>query len=228
MRDIRDICREYGITSRALRFYEEKGLLTSQRDQYSGRRQYSEKQLEDLRSILALRAIGLPVKAIQECLQQGTSLETVIREREVQIKSAILEKDREIRILHAALAALEDGKDLLRTDRDHMNEFLNNHMLDYLKTARLCAEYIIKRDLELLYDYFSQGMMPYLSHFEESRDNLMHSYGAFQDYGKTETDPTFSNIIYQFIVFEKAVIRIKYVFYGEKIFGIWFQLAKEE
>ncbi len=227
MTDIRDVCRRYGITSRTLRFYEEKGLITSQKDPYSGRRQYSEKQLADLRNVLALRAIGLPIKAIREYLQRGATLETVIREQEAQLRSAIYAKDREIRILHAALAALEDGKDLLSPTWDHLEAFLDDHLLDYEKTARLCGQYVVEKDLDRLYAYFGKDMMPYLSSFEEARESLMHGYGAFQGYGITERDTTFPNIIYQYLTFENAVIRIKFVFYGEKIHGIWFQNASK-
>lgn len=230
MTDIHEVCKRYGTTSRALRFYEEKGLITSQRSPESGRRQYTEEELANLQNVLILRAIGLPVKTILQILRQGTSLEDAIKSREKEIRTAIYEKDKEIRILHAALATLEDGKDLFGSSSDipeqafskHLENHLMGHLLDYPQTARTCAEYIVQNNLGSLYRHFSEGMMPYLSMVEQSCANLMNHNGVFKRYGKTEQDPSNPNIIYQYLEFEQSCVKIKFVFYGEKLHGIWF------
>ena len=40
--DIADVCQKLNITSRTLRFYEEKGLIQSSRSDDSNRRKYTE------------------------------------------------------------------------------------------------------------------------------------------------------------------------------------------
>ena len=115
MIDINKVCKRYGITSRTLRFYEEKGLIQSQKSSASGRRQYTEDDLRTLQSILTLRALSLPIKEIQECLKDGKPLEEILRFREKELEAAIHGKFEEIRLLQKALAALGEGKDMLGT-----------------------------------------------------------------------------------------------------------------
>ena len=63
---IADLAREFGITTRAIRFYEDWGLLTpSRRGQ---RRVYSESDRRRLRTILRGRRLGFSLEEIAETL----------------------------------------------------------------------------------------------------------------------------------------------------------------
>ena len=64
MLDIRDVARRTGLTSRALRFYEARGLLKPTRA-YSGRRFYGPAELERINQIVALKRAGLTLVQIQ-------------------------------------------------------------------------------------------------------------------------------------------------------------------
>src|SRR3954447_24824613 len=61
--DIREVVRRTGLTSRALRFYEARGLLKPLRT-YSGRRLYGRGELERIQQILALKRAGLSLAQI--------------------------------------------------------------------------------------------------------------------------------------------------------------------
>ena len=61
--DIRDVAKRTGLTSRALRFYEARGLLKPLRT-YSGRRLYGRGELERIQQILALKRAGLSLAQI--------------------------------------------------------------------------------------------------------------------------------------------------------------------
>jgi DNA-binding transcriptional MerR regulator len=63
--DIRDVARRTGLTSRALRFYEARGLLKPLRT-YSGRRLYGRGELERIQQILALKRAGLSLAQISK------------------------------------------------------------------------------------------------------------------------------------------------------------------
>jgi DNA-binding transcriptional MerR regulator len=71
--DIRDVARRTGLTSRALRFYEARGLLAPLRT-YSGRRLYGRGELERVQQILALKRAGLSLAQIG-VLTRGKSLD---------------------------------------------------------------------------------------------------------------------------------------------------------
>ena len=62
--DIREVVRRTGLTSRALRFYEARGLVAPLRT-HSGRRLYGAGELERLNQIVALKRAGLTLTQIQ-------------------------------------------------------------------------------------------------------------------------------------------------------------------
>ena len=68
--DIRDVARRTGLTSRALRFYEARGLLKPLRT-YSGRRIYGRGELERIQQILALKRAGLSLAQIGRLTARG-------------------------------------------------------------------------------------------------------------------------------------------------------------
>lgn len=98
--DIAEVARLTGLTSRALRFYEARGLVTPLRTA-SGRRHYGPAELERLHQIVAMKRAGLTLAQIQR-LTAGRRLDlrTVVaaqievlteRERELAAARAILE-----------------------------------------------------------------------------------------------------------------------------------------
>jgi len=66
--DIAEVVRRTGLTSRALRFYEARGLLSPLKT-YSGRRAYGPAQLERINAILALKRAGFSLAAIRGLLE---------------------------------------------------------------------------------------------------------------------------------------------------------------
>ena len=63
---IRQLCREFGATARALRFYEDKGLLTPGRKGQT--RVYDARDRARLKLILRGRRIGFTLQEIQEMM----------------------------------------------------------------------------------------------------------------------------------------------------------------
>lgn len=64
---IGDIARQAGVSTRALRYYEEQGLLTSERTP-SGQRIYPESAVERVRLIQQLFTAGLPSRTIVQLM----------------------------------------------------------------------------------------------------------------------------------------------------------------
>lgn len=65
---IGDLARQLGVTPRALRHYQDRGLVRSHR--LSGNvRGYDAEAVEQLETITALRAVGLPIAAIRKVLE---------------------------------------------------------------------------------------------------------------------------------------------------------------
>jgi DNA-binding transcriptional MerR regulator len=64
---ITELCREYGITLRTIRFYEDKGLLKPRR--VNGTRVYNRRDRARLALILRSKAIGAPLSEIKHYLE---------------------------------------------------------------------------------------------------------------------------------------------------------------
>jgi DNA-binding transcriptional MerR regulator len=106
--DIAEIARLTGLTARALRFYEARGLVTPLRTA-SGRRHYGPAELERLHQIVAMKRAGLTLAQIQRLASgRRIDLRSIV---EAQIET-LAERERTIA---GARALLEDI--LSRIDR---------------------------------------------------------------------------------------------------------------
>jgi len=63
---IREVCVQTGLTARTVRYYEEFGLLPGVRRKAAGRRVYGREELQRLRFIQRLKALGLSLAEIGE------------------------------------------------------------------------------------------------------------------------------------------------------------------
>ncbi len=68
--DINTVCNMLGTTSRTLRFYEEKQIIKSTKVFDSPRRQYTAEQIDCIRNVLVLRALGLSISDIRDLQKQ--------------------------------------------------------------------------------------------------------------------------------------------------------------
>ena len=64
--EIGEVCRATGLSPRTVRYYEELGLLPGVRRRAAGRRVYGADELERLRFIQRLKALGLTLNQIKE------------------------------------------------------------------------------------------------------------------------------------------------------------------
>ena len=69
---INEVERLIGITKKNIRFYEEQGLLTPNRNKENGYRDYNEDDIRTLEQIKLLRKLGLPLDEIR-MMQAGRS-----------------------------------------------------------------------------------------------------------------------------------------------------------
>ncbi len=67
----KEVCNKTGLTPKSLRIYEEKGLVTPQRD-VNGYRKYSEKDMLKLREILLLKELGFSLHDIKILINKNT------------------------------------------------------------------------------------------------------------------------------------------------------------
>ncbi len=115
---ITQLCREFGVTPRALRFYEQKGLLHPSRRGWT--RIFSHKDRSRLKLILRGKKVGFTLAEIKEMLDlanikdgQVTQLKVAsrkmherlqaLRQQRVELEEAIADLERTCRIIDGLL-----------------------------------------------------------------------------------------------------------------------------
>jgi DNA-binding transcriptional MerR regulator len=111
---IRDLAKEFGVSSRTLRFYEERGLLSPRRDGLD--RRYSRRDRARLRYVLMGKAVGFSLEEIGEMLglydlgdRQVTQL-TVARDK---FRARIARLERQKAEIDRAIAELAHASRLI-------------------------------------------------------------------------------------------------------------------
>jgi DNA-binding transcriptional MerR regulator len=105
--DIRDVAKRTGLTSRALRFYEARGLLKPLRT-YSGRRLYGRGELERIQHILAMKRAGLSLAQISKLTARGNmDLGAIV--------------DAQLKVIEERKADLDEARALLLTVKSRID-----------------------------------------------------------------------------------------------------------
>lgn len=221
--DISEVCNMLGTTSRTLRFYETKGIISSTTAGISSRRKYTEDQVSHIRNVLVLRALGLSIKSIAELQNQGGNLKDAVLEKRAEILASIDTRIREINLLNAALSALESGKNIFNDDWQYAPEAGVEEVKEF-ETARICTEAILSGNDDILYEHLSHRLAQYMpkSAYQAVRKDTLAPIGELVSVEKTVADEKYPNCIYSYIRFSKLGLRIKFVFYSGKIDGLWF------
>jgi DNA-binding transcriptional MerR regulator len=119
---IGDLAAAAGLTVRALRHFDDIGLLRPTRS-LAGHREYGTGEVRRLRHILALRKLGVPLADIGPCLDGGLRhLEPAARDRLARLDSEIGE-DRQVRRELVAVLQAIDGA--ATADRASLDDILD-------------------------------------------------------------------------------------------------------
>jgi len=107
---ISELAREYGVTPRALRFYEDKDMLHPDRDGMT--RVYSNRDRASLTIIVRLKRLGLPLADIREILDLYIMNDGQRAQMHMSLKkfrNQVIELQTQREDIDAALVALDDG-----------------------------------------------------------------------------------------------------------------------
>lgn len=131
---LNEIIKEVGMTKRAVKYYEEKGLLSVDKDS-NGYRNYSVHDVETLKKISVYRKLGIGIKDIQSLLEsEDKSILLRIYQEKLQEK-ALQESERE-----ALKQFIEEG------NADKANELLDyqtvEHAIESLLPGKEWGDYL--------------------------------------------------------------------------------------
>jgi DNA-binding transcriptional MerR regulator len=115
---IREVCAKTGLSARTVRYYEELGLLPGVRRRAGGRRVYGADELERLRFITRLKALGLALEEIGE-LNAVHAIGGSTRAMLDRLDQLLA---RHLRELDSRIEELDSLRDQIRKYRDHVAE----------------------------------------------------------------------------------------------------------
>ncbi|MBJ3814615.1 Cu(I)-responsive transcriptional regulator [Shimwellia pseudoproteus] len=102
--NISDVAKKTGLTSKAIRFYEQKGLVTPPARSENGYRSYARKHLEELTLLSQARQVGF---TLEECRELVGLFNNPDR-HSADVKAYTLQKVAEIEAHITALQAMRD------------------------------------------------------------------------------------------------------------------------
>ena len=136
---LNEVIKQVDLSKRAIKFYEEKGLLKTKRDS-NGYRNYTDKDISLLKEISSYRKMGIGLSDIKEILNDKSVL-----------KQILIEKKKEITISQNELEALE--------------KFIENNNIEELYDSvdyKILAD-AIQNSIPGFYGYyFLNHFLPYL------------------------------------------------------------------
>ncbi|MBP5245021.1 MAG: MerR family transcriptional regulator [Clostridia bacterium] len=222
--DINAVCNMLGTTSRTLRFYEEKQIISSTIVFDSPRRQYTAEQIDHIRNVLVLRSLGLSINDIRDLQKQNTDLRSVIELNKAKIYALIAEKVRTLNLLNEALLTIESGGDVFNT-----TEKSSVPAEKTKEIVKICTKAIIEGDEDTLYGFLSEKLKAYMPKqaFVKVREDTIKPLGDYVSIENLYFDNDYPNVIYQRVRYEKLGLRIKYVFCLDRIVGLWFSYYKD-
>ena len=140
---LNEIIKEVGMTKRAVKYYEEKGLLTVNKDN-NGYRNYSKQDVDTLKKISVYRKLGIGIKDIQKLLKtdnksillhiyQEKLQDHVLQNSELKalkqfIDDGNADKANELldyQTVENAIESLLPGKEWVNYFKSHFKPFLN-------------------------------------------------------------------------------------------------------
>lgn len=115
---VTEVCGATGLSPRTLRYYEELGLLPDVRRRAGGRRVYCDAELERLRFIGRLKALGLSLAEIQELnavYAIGRSTQQMLRSLDALLDSHLAEIEERSKSLDRLRSEIGSYREHVRT-----------------------------------------------------------------------------------------------------------------
>ncbi|MDR0218818.1 MAG: Cu(I)-responsive transcriptional regulator [Enterobacteriaceae bacterium] len=146
--NISEIAQKTGLTSKAIRFYEEKNLITTPERGENGYRFYQQRHIDELILLRQAREVGFTVEECRELLRlfhnpnrHSIDVKTATLQKVAEIEKTITELQaiREKLLLLAAECPGDDGADCPIIEQLSANGLKNNRGVKSNRNARRCC-----------------------------------------------------------------------------------------
>ena len=101
---IKEVEEKTGLTRSNIRFYEKEKLIQPIRNESNGYREYTEKDVEDIKKIACLRTLGISIETIHRIILKEISLRDVIGEQMYKLDAQVVNLEKAKIICQSMLA----------------------------------------------------------------------------------------------------------------------------
>lgn len=146
---IKDVCKETGLTDKAIRIYINNELISpSYQESYNGRRNYtfSNEDVEQLKKIALLRKYDFSISSIREMLENNNSIAEILDNHLKSTKQTIAQSSMVLTNLHNAK---DNNVDNLEELCEILNQNVKPNEPDFIDKMK-DLWYKIKRRIPLL------------------------------------------------------------------------------
>ena len=216
IQSISQVSRQFRISARTLRYYEQMGLISPVRNEENAYRMYDENTLRTLQQIIILRKLRIPLKQIAEILKSdGTQTAIEIFEENLSALETEITALSTIRdVIESLLARLHlDASEFSLPDDENLLDivdsltltkigFREEKNLEELNRASSKLKQLTDRDVRILYlppctvasiQYYGDGAEEYTGRIIDcfARSvNLPELYPSARHFGFNWPDPT--------------------------------------
>ncbi|MEL4010925.1 MerR family transcriptional regulator [Bacillus velezensis] len=110
--NIKEAAGQTGLTKKAIKYYEQEGLITVSKNPDNGYREYSAQNVNTLKMIAALRMLALSVSDIKAFLLEGSSLHDILRQQHQKLSRQIEELEQERKLTEMLIKRVEDAENV--------------------------------------------------------------------------------------------------------------------
>ncbi len=145
-------------------------------------------------------------------------MKEAVLSRRVDLIKLISEKQRELNILGEVLHDIDNEK------KDNVIPKLQVECTDrQLEICDICTDAILSGEYGKIMEFFSQDMRIMLPEnaLRLATEKGIRPLGKYKGMLSKFRDETKPNIVIQPLRFEKCIFKLKYVFYGNVLYGFW-------
>lgn len=219
---IADVCKQLNTTSRTIRYYEEIGLIETQRDNKTAPRKLNDKNVERLKKILFLRKIGLSLDEITILINNDSETSNIIFNKRAEFMAEIANLKNRIRLLEEVMTVAENGGDIYAVQTKM--PYSEKHNENCTKADALTTM-LLERRFDELTAHFTKPMKERLpvNILTKVWDDTLQPCGEYigKAYQINE-----GNIVINYLQFERLGVSVKFVFNDGMLSGLWFDYFK--
>ncbi|MEN0060333.1 MAG: MerR family transcriptional regulator [Bdellovibrio sp.] len=153
-----------GLSLKALRLYEEKGLLIPRERGDNKYRYFSSSQIEEAKRIVQFKELGFTLEQIKRLLTVTAeeTLYELVKKKVAESKSEAIDLSLRIQNLESLLSSLEKNKQLTEEQRGVLMESVFEASLNNLKRRGVVADSELITQLKSEVDHFSEDVQKLL------------------------------------------------------------------